>query len=440
MQFDVRIPKKDDPTQILVVVVEARDSLSALRSGLDEINDSIDMSAMVCDFSDPDCLRVTDPATDRTIVIAEHDPNAAPAEPEPAEVETAPVASQPTEDLVAIPDQPETRELEAPSSVPPTADVPAHGEIQAIPEVEVSTNENLGRTELYIPTFAVEEAMAKAKAAAAQQAESEAMAATQAMSMPSSPSGDLEVGEATVFDPSGTAPVFDPSGTAPVDHTIMETQAVPDSRADLPSASPEPIRIEESEASAKPPGQNTLSIRALTGSEGQYKPGMTTETLAGVFMRAMEIYDYEDRSEAMDFVMELAKSDVTALGGAVLLTDINSPEQVLWFESVMGPNADVIRNLRVPIGQGIIGYCAQQGVSQNVADVSHEPRYAQDILSSAGLAISSLLCVPVQHESRVYGAVVLFNPPGMRPFTQGEVSIISYLAHVAGEYLGQNHS
>ncbi len=436
MQFDVRIPKKDDPTQIQVIVVEARDSLSALRSGLDEINDSIDMSAMICDFSDPDCLRVTDPATDRTIVIAEHDPNAAPAEPEPSNAEAAPsepafVTSQPTEDLAAIPDQPETRELDASSGVPPTADVPAHGEMQAIPEDEVDVNENLGRTELYIPSFAVGEAMAQAKAAAAQQAESEAMAATQAMSVPSDPGRDSDVGEATVLDSSAMAPA---------DHTFMETQAVPDSRVELPSVSPEPIRIEESEASAKPPGQNTLSIRALTGSEGQYKPGMTTETLANVFMRAMDIYDYEDRTEAMDFVMELAKSDVTALGGAVLLTDINSPEQVLWFESVVGPNADVIRNLRVPIGQGIIGYCAQQGVSQNVVDVSHEPRYEQDILSSAGLTISSLLCVPVQHENRVYGAVILFNPPGMRPFTQGEVSIISYLAHVAGEYLGQNHS
>jgi GAF domain-containing protein len=130
-------------------------------------------------------------------------------------------------------------------------------------------------------------------------------------------------------------------------------------------------------------------------------------------------------------------TDIPAMGGGVLLTDINSPDQVLWFESVTGPKSESIQNFRVPLGQGIIGYCAQQGVSQNIADVAHEPRYANDVLSSAGLAISSMICVPIQHQKRIYGAIVFYNPPGERPFTQGELSILSYLAHVAGEYLGQ---
>lgn len=437
MQFDVRIPKKDDPAQIQVVVVEARDSLSALRHGLEQLNDSIDMSAMVCDFSDPDCLRVTDPASDRTIVIGEHDPNAAPEEPAVEEAtptpepETASVTTQPTEDLVAIADQPETREMTAPEHSGGTEESDVIGEV-SIPQEEVPLNNDMGKTELYIPTFAVEQALAQAQAEAAAQAEAQAPSYTANLPMreESVDTDGIEIGEAVMYNTSNNVPM---------DATMVEAVAVPDSQASLPAAMPEPVKPTEpiSVEPAQPTGQNTLSIRALTGSEGQYKPGMTTETLANVFMRAMDIYDYDDRNAAMKFVLELGMSDVTALGGGVLLTDINSPEQVLWFEATAGPNADVLQNFRIPLGQGVVGYCAQQAVSQNVADVSHEPRFQEDVLSQAGLAISSLLCVPITHQKRVYGAVVFFNPPGMRPFTQGEVSILSYLAHVAGEYLGQ---
>ena len=164
---------------------------------------------------------------------------------------------------------------------------------------------------------------------------------------------------------------------------------------------------------------------------------MTTETLANVFMRAMEVYDYSDKNEAMKFVLELGMKDVSANGGAVLLTDINSPDLVLWFEAVEGPKSEELLNLTVPFGQGVIGYSAQQGVTLVVADVEQEPRYKEDILGRLGLDIGSLLCVPIQHEKRVYGAVVFYNLKGERPYSQGEASILAYLAHVAGEYLGQ---
>lgn len=443
MQFSVRVPQKQNPQQVETVVVEARDSLSALRVGLEKIRDNIDMSAMVCDFSDPVCLRVTDPSTGRVIVIAEYEPDSS-TEPDkhtPSPQNTAAKSPLPvTEDLPAIEDLPETREMPSANTDHLIAGV-ASSAMTAISDTEQVRFETSAQTELYIPSFSMEQALQiKNQSSSSPDALGRANPTGQRQ-----PEPDFQIDEATMLDPSLL------SGNMAA--TMLETLAVPDSRMDLaaapavepvveaPAPKPAPIQIGQpapaSTTASAASGRQTLSIRSLTGSDGKYKPGMTTETLATVFMRAMDIYDHSETSEAMKFVLELGMTDVPAVGGGVLLTDINSPDQVLWFEKVIGPQADLIQNFRVPLGQGIIGYCAQQGVSQNIADVHYEPRYQNDVLRNAGLEIGSLMCVPIQHQKRTYGAIVFYNPPGERPFTQGELSILSYLAHVAGEYLGQ---
>jgi GAF domain-containing protein len=163
---------------------------------------------------------------------------------------------------------------------------------------------------------------------------------------------------------------------------------------------------------------------------------MTTEILADAFMRAMEIYDHgEDRHAAMQFILDLSMTNVHASGGAILLTDINSPNQELWFEVSVGERAEELLNFRIPMGQGIVGFCAKEGISQVIADAQREPRFQKDILREIGILPGSMLCAAIQHQKRVLGAIQLYNYPGDRPFTQGELSIINYLAHTAGEYL-----
>lgn len=175
---------------------------------------------------------------------------------------------------------------------------------------------------------------------------------------------------------------------------------------------------------------------SIGGGGRGYSPGATTEILADAFMRAMEIYDYgKDRQAAMNFALELALKNTGATGGAVLLTDINSPNQELWFEVAAGEKADEFLNFRVPLGQGLIGYCAQGGVSRIFVDVESEPLFEQDIMKQVGLKPGSVLCVPIQHQKRILGGIQLFNDIGDRPLNNSEQSIANYIAHTAGEYL-----
>ena len=163
---------------------------------------------------------------------------------------------------------------------------------------------------------------------------------------------------------------------------------------------------------------------------------MTTEILADAFMPAMEIYDYgEDRKAAMRFTLELGLNNVSAAGGAIFLTDPNDPNQLLWVEVAIGPRENEIVNFRIPFGRGVAGICAQTSTSILITDAAQDQRFDNDILRQLNIVPGSMLCVPIQADSRILGVLQLYKRPGERPFTQGELSICNYLAHIAGEYM-----
>ena len=254
------------------------------------------------------------------------------------------------------------------------------------------------------------------------------------------------------MEPEPLPPLEPPSAMEPEQFPPLEFAPEPPAPEPLPEPpapepQPEPLELEiaapepmvlPSEPEAPPAQHQTPGPVSLqeAAAEGKYVPGMTTEILADAFMRAIEVYDYgEDKHAALEFILDLALENVGAESGSVLLTDLNSPKGELWFEVARGPKADEIIKFKVPMGAGIVGFCAQEGVSLLIADVTKDPRFKKDITEEIGYEPRSILCVPIQHKGRMMGAIELINRAGGRPFTQGELSIINYLAHTAGEYL-----
>lgn len=399
MQFEVRVPDASDHKRIRLVVVEARDWFSALREALQEIGENTQLRNVLCDLVEDGVYRVTESDSGRIFQIQESAASASPT------------------------DAPTTRMSpgEAPAPSPAPSPAPAND-----------------RTEVSLPPFSVE-AITQPK----QEKHAKPLAATMQMDF------------AAIIQAQGGAGAAD----ATVDFTDFA------SKQDIELGRPSVIVSEEAYGVTPPSdgkgrdramtiegdpndfvnqvtnhhSQKKDEISEITGAVGKYQPGMTDELLANVFMRAMDVHDYPDVSSAMDFVIDLALGDVKALGGGVMLTDLNSAEQVLWFEAVRGPNADLIRNFRIPLGQGIVGYYTQQGVNQTVPDVRKDPRYAEDMLKGSGLDLGPLLCAPIANNGRVWGCILLYNDTSARAFTQGELSIMTYLAHVTGEYMSNQN-
>ena len=489
MQFEVQVPQQNNPQQVQTLVVEAPNWLFALRDSLKQLGEEPQVRNIMCDIKSEHSIRVTDATTGRIYEINQVTASAAQPVAAPA---AAPMSNMnmPTggkteafippvgffESMAAQQNQANqvsTAPSEPAASAPIQVDTPAplnEGGGHTI-ETQSVTEDNVGLPVAVAPPAAerIEEAAPKDTLPKEEPVASFKDPELQTFSNVGSQN---EIGSNTEPIPEGALPPMPPMeeslpptaaptpqpvaapapqpGAAPAPAPEPVAMPVP---APAPVPAPQPVAAPAPQPVAAPapqpvatptpaPAQSSSSAISLSdlasGGEksARYSPGMTTEILADACMRAMEIYDYgEDRHAAMQFVLDLALNNVGATGGSVLLTDINSPNQELWFEVASGPKADEIVNFRIPMGQGIVGFCAQEGVSLLIAEVQQDPRFANDIMKRIGLLPGSMLCVAIQHQKRVLGAIQLFNNAGDRPFTQGELSIVNYLAHTAGEYL-----
>ena len=183
-----------------------------------------------------------------------------------------------------------------------------------------------------------------------------------------------------------------------------------------------------------PPPKNN---DALVDQE-QYMPGMTTDILTNSFMKLSELSanygtQYKD---AIAFLLDTLSEGLKADGHGVLLTNLNDPSGVLWFEDIRGAHAEELANIQLSPGQGLIGYAAKQGSSLHLANIhDHERAEHENILQIVPL-MGPLLALPIQHEQRLYGMFVLYRTKN-HPFTEGEKSILTYFCSTLGEYLSQ---
>ena len=194
-----------------------------------------------------------------------------------------------------------------------------------------------------------------------------------------------------------------------------------------PAAPPAPIRS----APPRAPGAAAAEGTGL-GSEPTALRDME-EIYADLLEETSTIYNCGSIKVASSFILDLAARTIPAEAGAVFISDINRNDLV--FSAAIGAKADDVMEFRVPMGAGIVGFCAQEGVSLAISDASNDERFYKKISESVGYKTYSILCSPVQHEGRVLGALELINRKDGGGFTQNEIAALNFLAHEFSQYL-----
>jgi len=133
-------------------------------------------------------------------------------------------------------------------------------------------------------------------------------------------------------------------------------------------------------------------------------------------------------------LLSLALQKVPADAGTFYLADINGKE--LTFEAVVGPKADAIKKskLKVPVGQGVIGFCAQEGICLVIEDMENDRHYFKGIADAIGYQPKNTLCASAEKNGRLFGAIQLINAK-KGAFGAAEMEIIRYVGLTAAEML-----
>jgi hypothetical protein len=227
--------------------------------------------------------------------------------------------------------------------------------------------------------------------------------------------------------PAAPAPASRPAVPAPRAAGPAPAEARP--AASPPAARPRPSglasKIEEVSSPGVPPGKIGRSHAAPRREE----------VLEEVFLRVAGLHASRTREEGLRFLLDLAMEKIKCESGSVFLSELGSGD--LSFAVARGPKAaEILRlGLRVPMGVGIVGFCALENVCLAVSDVEKDPRFYRAISQALGYSTRSLLCTPIASRGRVHGALELVNKLGERPFDQADLAILSYLSFQAGEFL-----
>src|SRR6202453_5118567 len=92
---------------------------------------------------------------------------------------------------------------------------------------------------------------------------------------------------------------------------------------------------------------------------------------------------------------------------SLLMVDEKSGE--LYYAIAVGENAESLKGLRVPLGEGVAGWVAATGNPLVVPDVALDPHWSAFANKHPDLKIQSIACVPVRSGNKTLGVIQLLN-------------------------------
>lgn len=206
--------------------------------------------------------------------------------------------------------------------------------------------------------------------------------------------------------------------------TIPEMPGVEDTAVTIPEMQADPER----QAMAQPTATSSGIGRAI-----DFTSEATADLLEDVFDLSQKVSDQSDRKRALYYILDLAMNTVGTDSGSVFLADINTNE--LEFGAARGPKADEVMGFKIKMGQGIVGFCAETAVGMAVSDTNRDPRFYKKISEKIGYATNSILCVPVQTDGQVFGALELINKKSESTFTQRDLGVANFLGQQLARHL-----
>jgi diguanylate cyclase (GGDEF)-like protein len=114
---------------------------------------------------------------------------------------------------------------------------------------------------------------------------------------------------------------------------------------------------------------------------------------------------------------------------SLLLLDDETQE--LYFEIVVSPVADQLKQLRLKVGEGIAGWVAAHGEPLLVTDAQTDPRFSRRVDQLVAFTSNSIICVPLMVKERVFGVIEIINSMEDRSYTEPDLAILATIADFA---------
>jgi len=137
-----------------------------------------------------------------------------------------------------------------------------------------------------------------------------------------------------------------------------------------------------------------------------------------------------DTREVLERALESAVQLLRAEASSVFLRDPVTEELV--FYAITGEKKSVLEGVRIPRGQGIVGWVVENRRPLFVPDASKDPRFFSTVDKKFGFQTRTLMCVPLITKERVLGALEVVNCKDGGHFSEEDIPFLETLGnHVA---------
>jgi sigma-B regulation protein RsbU (phosphoserine phosphatase) len=154
------------------------------------------------------------------------------------------------------------------------------------------------------------------------------------------------------------------------------------------------------------------------------RPPTDTELLSTLFELGREVTSVLDLADLLAKIPQLIAQITRFSAFAVYLLD--EERQELHIAYAVGYPDDVMRTLRLKVGQGVVGAAVEQGRPILVNDIGKEPRFMGPLRNMV-----SQLAVPMRRKGRVIGALNLLSEHSGAFTDRDEALLRQFAAHVA---------
>ncbi|MDO8426806.1 MAG: GAF domain-containing protein [Deltaproteobacteria bacterium] len=141
-----------------------------------------------------------------------------------------------------------------------------------------------------------------------------------------------------------------------------------------------------------------------------------------------------DRKELLSVILKLATESTRAERGSIMLTSCD--EGMLRVEIAKGMDEEVIRKIRVPIGEGVSGKVAKDGKPLLISGKAKGEEFARPMERSD---VKSAMCVPLVVNGEIIGVINVSSYESTHVFTNEDLNFLTSLAGLAAEVIHRSN-
>ncbi len=150
------------------------------------------------------------------------------------------------------------------------------------------------------------------------------------------------------------------------------------------------------------------------------------EHLEFFFQMSQHLVSTYDLNKLLLDTIEITSFVLDAMAASLLLVKEGTDELVL--EVVYGQGGEAVRRVKGKLGEGLVGWVAQNGKPLIVNNVENDPRFNPQVDARTGILAHSIICVPLQIKGRTIGVLEAINKRSGNGFDQEDLKILSTIA------------